>query len=413
VSSPQARAVAERTARASYGRLLALVAAPTGDLSLAEDALSCAFERALGTWPHVGVPDNPEGWLLTVARNRLRDVWKSPAHRAWSPLAAATDRGVDAVSPLDDLDPDAIPDRRLELLFVCAHPAIDSAARTPLMLRTVLGIDAARIATAFAVAPATMAQRLVRAKQRIKGARIPFTVPDRRAMPERLPPVLEAVYGSYAITWSDRLEASESLSGEAQYLAVTLATLLETEPEAWALAALITLSLSRAPARCERFVPLDEQGPSTWDAALIAEGESYLRRAARPGPPGRFHLEAAIQAVHCDRARTGATDYSALRTLYASLLVVAPSLGARVALAVVVGRLDGAAAGLAELDNAAREDARLAGFQPFHAARGDLLVRAGSDREAADELQTAARLTNDPAVSEFLRRRAHSLVLPP
>jgi RNA polymerase sigma-70 factor (ECF subfamily) len=374
---------AERVARVAYGRLTAILAAPTGDLALAEDALAGAFERALRTWPEQGVPDNPEGWLLTVARNRLRDVWKSAAHRTSVPLEAAAEPAI------EDLDPDAIPDERLRLMFVCAHPAIDPGVRTPLMLQTVLGLEAARIATALAVPGPAMAQRLVRAKRRIKATRIPFVVPDRHVMPERLPAVLEAVYGAYAITWDS----------EAQYLAVTLAALLGDEPEAWGLAALITLSMARRPLSRETYVPLEEQNPNAWDLRLIAEGESYLRRATRPGPPGRFQLEAAIQAVHCDRVRTGVTDWPALRTLYQALVAVEPSLGGRVALAAVIGRVEGPAAGLEALGE-------MESFQPYHAARADLLARAGRRAEAQREYTVAAELATDPATREFLLRKA-------
>lgn len=328
----EVRVAAERAARTSYGRLLALLAAPTRDIALAEDSLADAFEQALRTWPDHGIPSNPEAWLLTVARNRQRDVLRSVAHRTRAPL----DEG-SAMSHTLDSDPDAIPDHRLELLFACAHPAIAPEVRTPLMLSTVLGFEAKDIAAAFQVAPATMAQRLVRGKRRIRTAGIPFAVPTRQDMPERLGFVLEAIYGAYTIDW-EATTAPTSLAAEALYLAVTVAALLETEPEAWGLAALIALSSSRAPARHVdgRFVPFAEQDPRRWDAALIREGEAYLRRAHSFGTPlGRFQLEAAIQSVHCDRRRTGVTDSEALVKLYRALVDIAPTAGAREALAAV------------------------------------------------------------------------------
>lgn len=400
----RAASVAERTVRASYGRLVALLAAPTGDLELAEDTLAQAFERALTTWPRDGVPDNPEGWLLTVARNRQRDLWKSAAHRRDRPLEAVADV---AGPPLDELDPDRIPDRRLALLFVCAHPAIAAGVRTPLMLQAVLGFDSARIARAFAVPAGAMSQRLVRAKRRIRDAKIPFVVPGRQAMAERLPPVLEAVYGCYALAAPGRGDDGASLAREARYLAVTIATLLGDEPEAWALAALITLASARAAGSGDRYLPLQEQDPDDWDRGLIAEGEAYLRRAERPGrAPGRFQLEAAIQAVHCDRARTGVTDWDALRTLYTALLAVAPSLGGRVAHAAVIGRTDSPEAGLSLLEALPPERER---FQPYHATRGELLARLGRRRDAVAAYDQAAVLSTDPAVRAFLERRAEEL----
>ncbi len=297
--------IAELT-RDSYGRLLALLAAPSRDITAAEDCLADAIERALTRWPHDGVPANPEAWILTVARNRLRDMWKSSAYRMTEPLDEI-DSG-----PTETDDVPAIPDRRLELMLVCAHPAIAHNIRTPLMLQVVLGVEAADIAEAFAVPAGTMAQRLVRAKKRIRDAGIPFVIPDREDLAERLPAVLEAVYGAYAIDWQVATDgpAFETLSAEALHLTLLLTELLPDEPEVLGLAALVCLSEARRPARRGMdggFVPLDEQDTTRWDRALIHRGEAWLHRAHAFGRPDRYQYEAAIQSAHCDRARSGAS----------------------------------------------------------------------------------------------------------
>lgn len=389
-----------QVARDSYGRLLAVLAAPTRDIAAAEDALADALERALARWPDDGIPANPEGWLLTVARNRLRDVWKSSGYRMTEPLTEIDD----ASTPLED-DMPAIPDRRLELMLVCAHPAIAPNIRSPLMLQSVLGVEAAAIATAFAVEPAAMAQRLVRAKKRIRDSGIPFVLPERDDLAKRLPAVLEAVYGAYAIDWQLAPQGApiESLSAEALHLALVLAELLPEEPEVLGLAALVSLSEARRPARRTAdgvFIPLGEQDTARWDPVLIARGEELLRRAHGYRRPGRFQYEAAIQSVHCTRATQGKVNLGALRKLHRALLRVAPSLGAAVASAAVDGEIDGPEAGLRALDAIA--DPAVERFQAAWATRAHLLAQAGRADEAADAYRRAIELTADPGVAEYL-----------
>ena len=401
---PAARS-ASVAARDSYGRLLALLAASTSDLAAAEDALGDAFERALRTWPSQGVPGNPDAWLLTVARNRLRDQWKSARAQRTAPLEA----GQDTLAPVDDLDVDAIPDRRLELMLVCAHPAIDPTVRTPLMLNTVLGFTAEQVGRAFSMPPATMATRLVRAKKRIKAAGIPFRIPDKADLPARMASVLEAVYGAYVIDWATTGPQARRLPPEALHLAEVLTTLVPGDPEARGLAALIELSMARAPARADaagRFVPLADQDPSRWDQQLISRAHEHLRAAHSRGQLGRFQLEAAIQAVHCARAPGDVTDWATLLALHRIGHAIAPSLGSGAALAAATAEVDGPAAGLATLDALLREagpDARR--FQPAIATRAHLLDRLGRRHEAVAAYDSAISLTHDTAERQYLEAR--------
>ena len=402
-SGPAARS-AGVAARDSYGRLLALLAASTSDLAAAEDALGDAFERALRTWPSQGVPGSPDAWLLTVARNRLRDQWKSARVQRTVPL----DAGGDALAHIDDIDVDSIPDRRLELMLVCAHPAIERAVRTPLMLNTVLGFTAEQVGRAFSVPSSTMATRLVRAKKRVKAAGIPFRIPDRADLPARMTAVLEAVYGAYVIDWATGPQ-DRQLPSEALHLAEVLVTLVPGDPEARGLAALIELSAARAPARVDaggRFVPLAAQDPSLWNQHLISRAHGHLRAAHARGQLGRFQLEAAIQAVHCSRGADGTTDWPALLTLHRILHAIAPSLGCGVALAAVTAEVDGPAAGLAALD-ALLEEAGEQGrrFQPARATRAHLLERLGRKEEAVAAYESAISLTHDTPERRYLEHR--------
>jgi RNA polymerase sigma-70 factor (ECF subfamily) len=401
-------------ARDSYGRLLALLAAATNDLAATEDALADAFERALRTWPAQGVPGNPDAWLLTVARNRLRDQWKSARAQRSVPLDADGDTPAhrDTLVHIDDIDVDSIPDRRLELMLVCAHPAIERAVRTPLMLNTVLGFTAEQVGRAFSVPSSTMATRLVRAKKRIKAAGIPFRIPDQADLPARMAAVLEAVYGAYVIDWATGPQARQ-LPSEALLLAEVLATLVPGDPEARGLAALIELSVARASARVDaggRFVPLADQDPSLWNQHLISRAHEHLRAAHARGQLGRFQLEAAIQAVHCARGRDGTTDWPTLLTLHGILHALAPSLGSGVALAAVTAEVDGPAAGLARLDallDEAGQQARR--FQPAKATRAHLLDRLGRKAEAVAAYESAISLTHDTAERQYLERRRDRL----
>jgi RNA polymerase sigma-70 factor (ECF subfamily) len=403
-------AIAEAVARSSYGRLVAFIAARTGDVAAAEDALSDAFAAALTTWPAQGVPDNPRAWLLTVARRRLIDTGR----RSRTSVEAAAHLRLLAEECAAE-SPTAVPDDRLALMFVCAHPAIDPAVRAPLMLQTVLGLDAAIIASAFLTAPATMGQRLVRAKTRIKLAGIPFRLPERADLPERLGAVLDAIYAAFAAGWTDPGGTDvrrRDLALEAIWLGRLLVSLLPEEPEALGLLALMLYAESRRAARRGAdgdYVPLDEQDVSRWDAGLIRQAEALLLRASRMGVVGRFQLEAAVQSAHGVRRQTGRSDWAAIVRLYDALETLTGSPVVAINRSVAVAEIQGAASGLAELDRLA-DDPRLADYQPYWAARAGLLARMGSAADAAAAYRRAIGLEADPAVRRFLQGRLAALV---
>jgi predicted RNA polymerase sigma factor len=400
---------AESAARDSYGRLLALLAASTCDIGAAEDALADAFERALRNWPRQGVPDRPDAWLLAVARNRLRDEWKSA--RARRTVALDVER--DAPQQLDEVDPDEIPDLRLALMLACSHPALDRSVHTPLMLNTVLGCTAEQIGQAFSIPTSTMATRLVRAKKRIKATGIPFRIPERADLPPRMTSVLEAVYGAYAIDWATTGPQPRAIPSQALQLAELVSDLAPEDPEAHGLAALVELSTARAPARTDSsglFVPLPEQDPARWDSDLIERAHAHLRLAHALGQVGRFQLEAAIQSVHCARRTTGSTDWSTLLSLHRTLDAVAPSLGSGVALAAVVAETAGPAAGLQQLRILRERSADAARrFQPAWALRGHLLHQLGRLHEAVEAYDHAIKLTHEQTARHHLQEKRNLL----
>jgi predicted RNA polymerase sigma factor len=395
----------ERVARESYGRLVAYLSVQTHDLASAEDALSNALVSALSHWPQDGVPQNPEAWLLTAARRSLIDVIR---HQRVVLESEPTVKLLKEDS-METVIAAEFPDERLKLLFVCAHPAIDPGMHTPLMLQTVLGLDAARIAQAFLIAPKTMGQRLFRAKTKIRSGGIPFEIPRERDLPERLEAVLEAIYAAFGIGWDDTAGADQrgrDLAEESLWLARVLLQLMPGEAEVQGLLALMLHCEARRSARRGpdgRYVPLSEQDPKQWSLPLIEEAERHLAEAFKPGRAGRFQLEAAIQSVHAERARSGRTDWAAIVLFYEQLLRISPALGTQVGYAAVVTEANGPEQGLAVLDAMALDD--VSGYQPFWAVRAHLLQRLGKTCEAADAYDRAIGLAEDPAVREFLLRR--------
>jgi RNA polymerase sigma-70 factor (ECF subfamily) len=401
----RAAEVAETVARRSYGKLVAFLAAHRGDVAAAEDALAEAFAAALTDWPASGIPRNPEAWLMAVARRRLIDGARRRRTRG-----DATDHLRLLAEELGEaMDETAIPDNRLALMFACAHPAIDPAVRAPLILQTILGFDAVAIASAFLVSPATMGQRLVRAKHKIRHAGIPLCVPERAEMPERLDAVLTAIYAAFAGGWQDA--ARRNLAEEALWLGRLVVLLLPEEPEALGLLALMLHAEARCAARRDAagaYVPLDRQDTALWDMHMVEEAETLLLRASAAGVIGRYQLEAAVQSAHAARRLTGQSDWAAIERLYDALSAITDSPVVANNRAIAIAETRGAAEGLARLEELAM-DRRLADYQPYWAARAELLARTGQTDAANLAYQRAIGLESDPAVREYLQRRSQEL----
>jgi RNA polymerase sigma-70 factor (ECF subfamily) len=403
-----AYATADTVARYSRGKLIAYLAAQFGDVTTAEDALADAFASALFVWPKQGCPDNPEGWLLTAARRKLIDQIRRNHERS---SEQEPEQVADAMIAVADHE---FPDRRLALLFVCAHPAIDPAIRAPLMLQVVLGLEAAQIASAFLVSPAAMAQRLVRAKSKIREAGIPFRIPERNELPERLESVLDSIYAGFAEGWVDASgtdPARRELAEEAIFLGRLLTQLLPDEPETWGLLALMLYAEARRPARRTaegKFVPLRSQDKMLWNRRMIEEAEAALRRASRAARIGRYQLEAAIQSAHVEGVRTEAFSWGAVVSLYDALIQLTGSPVASINRALAVAELQGPDAGLEALE-AVGADRRLVSYQPYWAARANLLGRVGSYVAARHAYELAIGMESDPAVREHLRQCCEDL----
>jgi predicted RNA polymerase sigma factor len=445
-AATSAHAAAEAVARTSYGKLVAFLAVRTHDVASAEDALSEAFAAALADWPANGTPASPEAWLLTVARRKLIDAARrnktaetaSPelqliAEHAQADLSDAPSREAGSIAgettsfvaaslapPPDFLArgnaSQEIPDRRLALMFACSHPAIDASVRAPLILQTLLGLDAKRIASAFLVAPAAMGKRLVRAKEKIRVAGVPLEIPERDELAPRLDAVLDAIYAAFAEGWNDPVGADAvraDLASEALYLARLVASLLPQEPEALGLLALILFAHARRRARRDgagEYVPLAEQDVALWDAAAIAEANAVLARAAAAEGVGRFQLEAALQSAHAHRTITGAKNWGDVVALYDALFALTASPVVAINRAVALAEVSGdARAGIAALPDPAH-DPRLETYQPYWAARADLLARTGEhNEEARRAYDIAIGLEHDPAVRTFLLKRHAAL----
>ena len=406
--------MADAVARRSYGKLVAFLAAPTRDVASAEDALSEAFASALADWPKNGCPANPEGWLLTAARRKLIDFARRrrTGEEATGQLQVlAEELEAAAANTAGEV---RIPDQRLALMFACAHPAIEASVRAPLILQVLLGLDAAMIASAFLTPPSTMGQRLVRAKDKIRQAGIPFRIPESEELPGRLGAVLDAIYAAFSEGWTDSGGTDvvrRDLAEEALFLGQLVVDLLPEEPEALGLLALMLYVEARRPARRNasgEYVPLAEQDVTVWSSQMIDAAEALLRRASPLNSIGRYQLEGALQSAHVHRRRTGQANWISVVQLYDALLALSGSPVIAVNRALAVAEVEGPTVALQALKEVSG-DSRLTEYQPYWAARAELLARAGTCEEAHHAYEIAIGLERDPAIRHFLQQRQATL----
>ncbi len=393
---------AERAARTAYGKLVAVLAVRARDIHAAEDALSEAFAEALLTWPRDGIPESPEAWLITAARNNLTDAQRRNARSRTTVMNES-----DPIrSLLWSVDPLNNTDERLTMLFVCAHPAIDQSVRTPLMLQAVMGLSAEQIAAAFITSPSTMSQRLVRAKRKIADSAVRFDRPDNDELPERLSDVLEAIYGVFAVAY-DQFDGADgpgtSLASEALDLVAIVTHQLPAHAEVWGLRALMLLCHARRDARRDalgRFVPLHEQDTHLWDSSLIEAGNQALEQAANLRRPGRYQTEAAIQSIHIDAKIRGVDLSIQLARMHDVLASQAPTIGNLIARAAAWSNANHAREALRLLDAIAQSSVE--SHQPYWAVRAAVLRSLGEHADSAACYQRAAGLTTDQAVRRWL-----------